>query len=85
MKKEQLKKLVIERLTELRKERDKAWIIHFKKGDFAKHLRNLPDTPDNILVILKGHLLVEQEINRLLEAKLPNPDAINLRGEYERY
>jgi hypothetical protein len=40
---------------------------------FIKHideyLTYLPDTPDQILLILKGHLLVEQEINCLLEAK----------------
>ena len=59
----------------------KGWFSQFAE-DITKHLKDLPDTPDHILVILKGHLLVEQEINRLLEAKLPNPDAINLTGKY---
>jgi hypothetical protein len=47
--------------------------------DIKEHLGDLPDSPDHILIILKGHLLVEQEINRLLEAKLPNPDVLKLR------
>jgi len=47
--------------------------------DMKKHQADLPDTPDHILVVLKGHLLVEQEINSLLEAKLPNPDVLKLR------
>jgi len=50
--------------------------------DMKKHQADLPDTPDHILVVLKGHLLVEQEINCLLEAKLPNPGALKLRDDY---
>ena len=50
--------------------------------NFRKHQVDLPDTPDQILLILKGHLLVEQEINRILEAKVPNPDALKLREKY---
>jgi hypothetical protein len=47
--------------------------------DMKKHQADLPDTPDHILVVLKGHLLLEREINSLLELKLPNPDALKLK------
>ena len=57
---------------------EKGGIMKIEK-DIKKHLTDLPDSPDQILVILKAHLLVEEEINRLLEAKLPNPDVLKLR------
>ena len=57
------------------------WMMEFIEN-VKKHQIDLPDTPDHILVILKGHLLVEQEINRLIEAKVANPNPLNLRGLY---
>lgn len=52
--------------------------------EFSKQLAKLidrfvlsiPDTPDQVLLILKTHLLVEQQMNDFLKAQLPNPDAI---------
>lgn len=60
------------------KGRTPEWIQKFI-NDIHEHQVKLPDSPDHILVILKGHLLVEQEINRLLETKVPNPDALGIR------
>ena len=59
------------------------WIDDFMK-DINEHIAQLPETPDHILIILKTHLLVEQRIDRLLEMKLPNPDAV-LGPPYPRF
>lgn len=40
-------------------------------------LRHFPRTDDTTLIILKGHLLLEEEINNLLHEMLANPDAID--------
>ena len=40
------------------------------------HILDLPDTPDQILVVLKAHLVAEQEVNKFLEYELANAKAI---------
>ena len=40
-------------------------------------LRHFPRTDDTTLIILKGHLLLEEEINNLLQEMLPNPQALD--------
>jgi hypothetical protein len=40
-------------------------------------LRHFPRTDDATLIILKGHLLLEEEINNLLHEMLPNPEALD--------
>lgn len=65
----------------MQKEQPNDWMFQLVE-DFRNHQVVLPDTPDHILLILKGHLLVEQKINCLLEANLPNPDALRLRVDH---
>lgn len=59
------------------------WVDDFVK-DINEHIAQLPETHDQILIILKTHLLVEQRLDRLLERKLPNPDAV-LGQPYPRF
>ena len=40
-------------------------------------LRHFPRTDDTTLIILKGHLLLEEEINHLLHEMLANPAALD--------
>ena len=40
-------------------------------------LRHFPRTDDTTLIILKGHLLLEEEINNLLHEMLANPAALD--------
>jgi hypothetical protein len=40
-------------------------------------LRHFPRTDDTTLIILKGHLLIEEEVNNLLQEMLPNPEALD--------
>jgi len=62
----------------MEKEQLPNWIDKFM-GDIHNHLVKLPDSPDHILIILKGHLLVEQEVNGLLEVTVPNPKPLRIR------
>ncbi|MEA3224514.1 MAG: hypothetical protein U9Q07_01080 [Planctomycetota bacterium] len=62
----------------MKKDQHKDWVTQYVE-EHKEHLIDLPDTPGHILVILKGHLLVERQINLLLEAKHPNPDTLKLK------
>jgi len=41
-----------------------------------EHINSLPDTTDIILIILKGHLLIEEEMNRMIEIVFQKPQHI---------
>ena len=41
--------------------------------DFLKHL---PEDGDSVLLILKGHLLIENQIYLLIQNRLPKPDTL---------
>lgn len=43
--------------------------------DFINHL---PDSGDVVLLILKGHLLIEKQVDLLIQNRLPKPDALKL-------
>ena len=45
---------------------------------FQRFLELLPHGKDIDLVILKGHLLIEEQVKEIIRQKLPNPDAINI-------
>lgn len=46
-------------------------------GDFARLLEHLPDYHEPvILILLKGHLLIEELLRTYIEQTLPNPEAI---------
>jgi hypothetical protein len=38
----------------------------------SRFLKHMPRSKDSTLIILKGHLLIEQEINDILDSHLPN-------------
>src|ERR1700751_3445728 len=38
--------------------------------------RHMPRSNDLTLIVLKGHLLMEEQINRLITISLPNPGAL---------
>ena len=64
----------------MEKEQLPMWIEQFM-DKIHNHLLKLPDSPDQILTILKGHLLVEQEVNSLLEVTVPYPKALKIRDK----
>lgn len=43
---------------------------------FARFLKHLPRSQDLMLVVLKGHLLIEEEINEILTIMLNEPSAL---------
>jgi hypothetical protein len=43
---------------------------------FARFLRHLPKSDDLSLIILKGHLLIEEELNDALAAHMADPDRL---------
>lgn len=43
---------------------------------FGRFLTHLPRSDDLTLIVLKGHLLVEEEINEILRMRLAEPKAI---------
>jgi hypothetical protein len=46
-------------------------------GEFEnRYRRHLPRSSDPTLIVLKGHLLIEEEINDFISHLLPNPDAL---------
>lgn len=46
-------------------------------GDFARLLEHLPDYHEPaILILLKGHLLIEELLRTYIEQSVPNPSAI---------
>lgn len=45
---------------------------------FQRFLNLLPHGKDLDLVILKGHLLIEEQVKEIIRQKLPNPDALNI-------
>jgi hypothetical protein len=38
--------------------------------------RHLPKLKDLTLIVLKGHLVIEEAVNRFIGSLLPNPDAL---------
>ena len=52
---------------------------YFEQG-WLEYLRHLPEDvghPIEVLV-LRGHILIERQLNRLIELQLPNPEALEL-------
>ena len=48
--------------------------------EWVEYLRHLPEDigyPIEVLV-LRGHILIERQLTRLIESQLPNPGALNL-------
>lgn len=43
---------------------------------FRRFLNVLPHGKDTELVLLKGHLLIEEQINKIIAERLKNPDAL---------
>lgn len=50
---------------------------------FKRFIVLLPHGQDVDLVILKAHLLVEEQVNAILEARLPNPAALLTEERFE--
>jgi len=51
--------------------------ISKKQADaFRRFLNVLPHGKDTELVLLKGHLLIEEQINKIIAERLKNPDAL---------
>lgn len=44
---------------------------------FKRFLKHLPPDKDTEVLILKGHLLVERQLEKYLVQRLPNPSALN--------
>ena len=59
-------------------------IIEEGSKAILKSIEHLIPVNDLTLIILKGHLIVEEEINELLDLILPNPDALS-KGRFEFY
>jgi len=55
------------------KENDWADIVRDSYTKFSTHL---PDSDDLTLIVLKGHLLIEEEINSLLAQELKDSDSL---------
>lgn len=56
-------------------------------GNIQKDLADeLEKKNDPLFLVIKGHLFVENELNRLLEGFIPNPELLNLnkKGFYEK-
>ena len=43
---------------------------------FRRFLRMLPHGKDQHLVVLKGHLLIEEQVRQIVDERLKNPDAL---------
>ena len=43
---------------------------------FRRFLKFLPHGQDFTLVILKGHLLIEEQVRRIIDERVKNPDAV---------
>src|SRR5450759_268308 len=44
--------------------------------DFGRFLKILPHGKDQGLVLLKAHLLIEEQIRKIVDERLKNPDAL---------
>lgn len=44
---------------------------------FSKFLKKLPHGNDQVLVILKGHLLIEEQVRLIINRRLDNPSAFH--------
>lgn len=45
---------------------------------FRRFLKLLPHGKDSDLVILKGHLLIEEQLKEIIRQRLPNPSALDI-------
>jgi hypothetical protein len=51
------------------------------KSDRESFIDDLDDQNDKLYLILRGHLYIEHELNKLLEGFIPNPDILELYKE----
>ncbi|MGG3448592.1 hypothetical protein [Domibacillus aminovorans] len=51
------------------------------KSDRESFIDDLDDQNDKLYLILRGHLYIENELNKLLEGFIPNPDILELYKE----
>jgi hypothetical protein len=44
---------------------------------FLRYLKMMPQQDDLSLIVLKGHLLIEERLERVLQAAFPNPEHLD--------
>jgi len=54
---------------------EKSWPLELH-GQIQEHVYQLPKVSDEIVTVLKGHLLIEEKINDLIKKRLPNPEPL---------